>query len=451
MKFFGVKHIEDVAGMYNYARVMYCLANFLRHAYWDRDKLLAYRDKKTRAVVKYAYEHSRFYHDSFKKLGLRPDDIRNVKDLNKLPIFRRSELQKNIDNIISDEFDREKLEVDKTSGSSGQPLFVYLSKKESEFRKAKMLRANVSCGQRIRDRWLVITAPSHLSRGNLFQRIFGFFYPFSISVFEDTTQQLSIIRDFRPDVIEGYSSVLFLMAKELEKSGIDVPNARLIIGGADFIDEPSREFVERMFSAPFFDQYASVELEAMAWQCVEKGGYHIDADSVVMQFVDEEGEEVAPGERGEIVCTSLFNYAMPFIRYAIGDIGVFSDDECSCGRVFPVMKMIEGRKDSFMRFSNGRILSPRSFTITMSMFSQYDRIDRFRIIQKSNNVVEVVLKLKEGVKDEESLASSLEAHMRKMLKFEDSTVDILVRFTDDIALSRGGKLNAVVSYCKSSE
>jgi len=426
---------------------MYYLLSLLKHAYWNRDRLLAYQDKKTTAIIKYAYENSRFYHYRFKKLGIRPNDIKSVKDLNKLPIIRRIELQENISNIISDEFNREKLEVDKTSGSSGQPLHVYLSKEENEFRKAKMLRANIACGQRVRDKWLVITAPSHLSRENRIQRFFGIFYPYSISVFESISQQLSVIREFKPHVIEGYSSVLFLMAKELERSGIGVSRPRLIIGGADFIDEPSREFIEKIFNAPFYDQYASVELEAMAWQCEEKAGYHIDADSVIMQFVDENGEEVAPGERGEIVCTSLFNYAMPFIRYAIGDIGVSTGDECSCGRVFPVMKMIEGRKDSFIRLPDGRILSPRNFTITMSMFSRYDQIDRFRIIQKGDNVIEVVLKLKEGFKDEGSLASLFEAHMRKMLKLEDLNVDILVRFTDDIPLSKGGKLNAVVSEC----
>ena len=435
--------------LYNYVRIMYYLASLLRHAYWDRDRLSAYQDKKTRAIVKYAYDHSRFYHEKFKQLGLRPDDIKNVKDLNKLPIFRRFELQRNVESVISDEFDSEKLEVDKTSGSSGQPLFVYFSKRESEFRKAKMLRANISCGQKIKDRWLVITAPSHLSKGNLVQRLFGVFYPFSISVFEDTAQQLSIVRKFRPDVIEGYSSVLYLMASELKKNGVEVPRTRLIIGGADLIDEPSREFVERMFGAPFFDQYASVELEAMAWQCVEKCGYHIDADSVVMQFVDEEGEEVAPGERGEIVCTSLFNYAMPFIRYAIGDIGVLSDELCPCGRGLPLMKMIEGRKDSFVRFPDGRLVSPRNFTIAMSMFSLYDYVDLFRVVQRDKDVVEFVVKLKEGSFDKERFVSLLEAHMREKLKLDVSGVKVTTRFVDDISLDKGGKLRAVVSEVNS--
>jgi phenylacetate-CoA ligase len=380
---------------------------------------------------------------------LKPSDVQGVKDLSKLPVFRRGELQRNVERIVSDEFIIGRLEMERTSGSSGQPLFVYLSRKEDEFRKAKMLRANISCGQRPRDRWLVITSPRHQSKQVRIQKLLGVYSPFSISVFEDLVAQVSIIEKFKPDVIEGYSSSLVLLAKEMEESRMKAVNARLVIGGAELIDEPSRGFVERIFGVPFFDQYASVEFEAMAWQCVEKGGYHIDADSIVMQFVDEDGEEVAPGERGEIVCTSLFNYAMPFIRYAIGDIGVLSDELCPCGRGLPLMKMVEGRKDSFIRFPDGRLVSPRSFTIAMSMFSLYSYVDLFRVVQRDKDVVEFVVKLKEGSFDKERFVSLLEAHMREKLKLDVSGVKVTTRVVDDISLDRGGKLRAVVSEVNS--
>jgi phenylacetate-CoA ligase len=421
----------------------------MRQAYWSRSKLTDFQDRKVRAIVKYAFEYSRFYNERFKQLGLRPDDVKGVRDLNKLPIFRRGELQKNAEKIVSDKFDIDGLEVDRTSGSSGQPLLVYLCRKEDEFRKAKMLRANISCGQRLRDRWLVITSPRHQSKQVGLQKLLGVYSPFSVSVFENLATQFSIIEKFKPDIIEGYSSSLVLLASEIERMGIQHVGARLIIGGAELVDEPSRSFVERIFGAPFYDQYASVELEAMAWQCVEKSGYHVDADSVVMQFVDEEGEEVAPGERGEIVCTSLFNYAMPFIRYAIGDVGISSDEECTCGRGFPLMKMIEGRKDSFVRLPDGRLVSPRNFTIAMSTFSLYDQVDRFRVVQKRRDVVEYIVKLKNGVADSRSLALLLEAHVTKTLRLEESGVKTVVRFADDIPLDKGGKLKAVVSDFKS--
>lgn len=436
--------------MYNYVRVLYYLNNLLRHAYWDKERLLDYQNRQLRAVVKYAYDHSGFYHQKFRQSGIKPNDIKCVKDLNKLPIVKKSDLQNSFEHIISDEFNITSLIIQKTSGSSGQPLRVYLSEKEHEFRMAKMLRANISCGQKPRDKWLVITAPSHVNKQSGIRKFLGIYSPFSVSVFERQAAQISLIRSYKPNVLEGYSSSLVLLANEMKQRGMSLPaQCRLVIGGAELIDTTAREFVEKVFGVPFFDQYASNELEAMAWQCEVKGGYHVDADSVIMQFLDEDGEEVSPGETGEIVCTSLFNYAMPIIRYAIGDIGVFSDEQCSCKRVFPLMKMIEGRADSFISFPDGRLVSPIAIILCMRMFSLYDRLDRFRVIQKRKDTLEFILKLKDGEVGDNFFAALLEKHFDDKFFLKRSGVSVKVEFVDDIPLDKGGKLQSVVSNFKS--
>jgi phenylacetate-CoA ligase len=309
-----------------------------------------------------------------------------------------------------------------------------------------MLRANISCGQKARDRWLVITSPAHVSKSGGIQKRLGIYSPFSVSVFNEIESQISLIEKFNADVIESYSSSLLLLAREMKNRGLDSEVCRLVIGGAELIDEKERRFVENVFNAPFFDQYASVELEAMAWQCEEKSGYHIDADSLVMQFVDETGQEVAPGETGEIVCTSLFNYAMPFIRYAIGDVGVSSDETCPCGRVFPIMKMIEGRADSFIQFPDGSIIVPRKLTISMNMFSLSRHIDRYRIIQKQKDTLDFIIKLKEDNINISDFVSLLEQHFEEKLQLQKCNVKMNVKFVDDIPLDKGGKLKTVVSY-----
>jgi phenylacetate-CoA ligase len=435
--------------MYNYLRIFYYLNRLRRHAYWSHKKLSDYQNRKVRAIIKYAYDHSGFYHQKFRQLGIKPDDIRCLKDLNKLPIIKKADLRNNFKRIISDDFDLNSLRILKTSGSSGHPLSVCLSKKEHEFRMAKMLRANISCGQKSRDKWFVITAPAHLNKRGSIHNFLGFYSPFSVSVFEKQATQISLIQSFRPNVIEGYSSSLVLLANEMKQRGLKPAECRLVIGNAELIDDSSRSFVESVFDVPFYDQYASNELESMAWQCVEKDGYHIDADTLIMQVVDKNGEEVAPGERGELVFTSLFNFAMPFIRYAIGDVGVLSTDKCACGRSFPLMRVIEGRKDSFIRFRDGKLFSPRNFTIAMSMFSLYSQIDLFRVVQKDADVIEFLVKLKDEHYNKEHFSSLLEAHIREKLELDASEVHINTRFIDSLPLDKGGKLATVVSEINS--
>ena len=421
----------------------------LRRAYWDRAKLVKYQNMKIREIFRYAYDNVPFYHDKFRELGIKPSDVKNIKDLNKLPILRRKEIAENTERMISKRFNPKKLRVVSTSGTIGRPLFTYLSRKEDEFRKAKHLRANMSLGQKARDRWVVITAPQHFSEVTRLQRFLGIYAAAPLSVFDDAATQVSTIQRLKPDILDGYSSSLLLLAKEVEKRGIETIRPKFIIGGAELIDGSTRQFIEKSFEAPFYDQYACVELERLAWQCREKGGYHIDADSIVMQFVDDDGEEVAPGESGEIVCTSLFNYAMPFIRYAVGDVGKPSEDrDCLCGRTFASMKVIEGRKDSLIVLPDGRILPPLIFGWIMEFFKFYRYVDHYRIIQKKVDFFKVLIKKRGGDVRERDMEEELLTHIIKMLNISDSEVTFEIEFVDEIPLDKSGKFMKVVSELK---
>ena len=117
---------------------------------------------------------------------------------------------------------------------------------------------------------------------------------------------------------------------------------------------------------------------------------------------------------------------MPFIRYAVGDVGVPSDEECICGRTFPLMKVVEGRKDSLAILPDGRLLSPRMFTIAMRMFESYKDIDQFRVVQKKMDRFHILIKKKGDLLDEEALQSRLERHIRKALNILDNEIEIRV-------------------------
>lgn len=432
--------------MINYARAFYYLHNLLKRAYWSSDKLENYQNKRLRSIITYAYDYVPFYHKKLRELEIKPTDIKTKGDLNKLPIIRKNEIRDNLKEMISTEYNLNDLKMLSTSGSTGAPFFLYISKAENEFRKAKHLRANISCGQKPLDRWVTITAPHHFGESTKLQRRLGFFAPTPLSVFTDSSTLISTIEKINPNIVDGYSSSLFILAKELQKSGIEAIRPRLVFGGAELIDDHSREFVEKIFDAPFYDQYASVELERMAWQCPVAQEYHIDADAIIMQFVDTNGEEVSSGERGEIICTSLFNYAMPFIRYAIGDVGMSSEELCTCGRAFPLMKTVEGRKDSILLLPNGRSLTPRAFTIAMNMFKFYKYIDQFRIVQKKPDLFVFNIALKYGSVEKDIVEKELISHLRSTFNLEH--VNFEVKFVDSIPLDKSGKLMAVVSNLK---
>lgn len=435
--------------MPNFPRILYYLAGAMRRLTWNQKKLRSYQEKRLRNIVRYAYTHVPFYHNKFKEAGISPSDIRTVEDLAKVPITRKDELRwQPQEKIISKGFSFKKLRVLTTSGSTGKPLWVYLAGLEDDWRKAIYMRANICCGQKPRDKWVVIAGPQHFGNMTRLQRIFGIFAQVYISVFDDVGTQISKIRKMEPDVLDGYSSAILLLTKEVEKIDQKIIQPRIVFGNAEVIDDLSRRYIEEVFSALYYDQYGCVEFNRTAWQCSERMGYHMDVDSVVTQFVDEEGNEVSAGERGEIVCTSLFNYAMPFIRYAVDDVGVRSDENCPCGRKLPLMKTVEGRKDSLLLLPDGRLVSPRTLTVAMSMFRFCSQVEQFRFVQKKPELFEVYIKKKDDRVDERSMRTELVAHLREVLNISACDVSFEIQFVDSIPPDKSGKLRAVVSELK---
>jgi phenylacetate-CoA ligase len=415
-----------------------------RQAHLRPADMREHQNKRLRRLVKYAYDNVPFYKLKLKERGLKPSDIATVNDLNKLPIIRKQEIANN-PAVISQEFNVPDLQVLSTSGSTGQPLKIYVSNVEDDYRKAKHLMANIFCGQKPRDRYVAITAPSHFKQVPRLLRTLSIYDRTFISVFDEIEMQISTLERIKPKILAGYASSLLLLAKELEKRERKPSSPKFILSGAELLDGLARTTIESVFGSPIFDQYAIMEFDRIAWQCPERLQYHMDAYALITEFVDQKGEPVSEGERGEIICTSLFNYAMPFIRYSVGDIGVPSDDVCACGLKLPLMKVIEGRKDSLLVLPDGRLLSPRTFTVAMNMSKLIGCIEHFRVIQKKTDYFILHIKRKDESIDKVTMKNELVKHLEKMLNLTEGELTFDIRFQDTIPLDKNGKFNAVVS------
>ena len=337
------------------------LYNLMKSQWKPYEELRELQDRKLRAIIKYAYENVPLYHQKFDSAEIQPEDIKTVDDLPKLPITTKQEVRDNFpDKIVARGIDIKKCWLSHTSGSTGIPLTVAYDEEAEDYEKAVALRPNLSCGQRLFDKWIGFTDPRHIGKKKWFQR-FGLFNPVEFSLFEEIEKQISVLKERGPDILEGYPSHIYLLAKRINQEGIEI-RPRIVFTTAELLEAQTREYIQSTFNAVVYDQFGGVELGRTAWECPAHSGYHIDVEAVVMEFVKDR-KQVLPGESGEIIYTSLYNYAMPLIRYAVGDVGVPSHEKCPCGRGLPLMKVIEGRRDDFLVRSNGTIVSP----ITMDL------------------------------------------------------------------------------------
>ncbi|TRZ80614.1 phenylacetate--CoA ligase family protein [bacterium] len=437
--------------MTNISLVFLNLALANRRLHWDFKKLERFQEKRLRQVVKYAYDFVPFYHQFFKEAGINPSAIKSAKDLSKLPlvekdVFRRQVPQK----LVSKEFSFNKLKKVRTSGSTGKPFELFITGREDAWRKAIYMRANISCGQKPRDRWIVMSSPHHFHDTTNLQRKIGIYSQTCISLFESTEAKINQISAVNPDILDGYSQSLLLLAKEIERKGVKTINPRIMFGSAELISPQSQKYIEKVFDAPFYDQYGAAEVDRSAWQCPEKQGYHMDIDSVITEFVDKDGINISDGETGEIAFTSLFNFAMPLIRYKIGDVGASSDDTCSCWRNLPLMKVVEGRKDSFLKLPGGRVVSPMVFNYALSTFNYYSNIDQYYIRQKKIDFFEVKIKMVPGSFNEELIVSGFKEHIQKFFKLKENEIQFGVSLVDEIPLAPTGKFLSVTSDLKTT-
>jgi phenylacetate-CoA ligase len=208
--------------------------------------------------------------------------------------------------------------------------------------------------------------------------------------FEDIKRYLL---KFKPDIMAIYPSYAIDLGNYLSRSDIKNIGLEAISLNSEMILPHDRAEIERKFNCPAFDEYSSVEMGFIASMCRMKKN-HVFTDNVVMEILDNDGHPTLPGERGEIVLTSLTNYAMPFIRYRIGDYSHFLENQtCNCGLSFPLIGPIEGRKDdSFTLFDNTSIPAWKIYEVVERPLEEFGMdkmvLNDFYIVQKKPDFAE---------------------------------------------------------------
>jgi len=376
-----------------------------------------------------------FYHKLFDAYNVKPTDISTISDLKRIPIVTRKDVQRNFSNMISRKINTERCVKHKTSGTAGVPISVLLDNNAEKFRWTVSLRQFLECGGRLRDKQVQLRGyeapiiPD--SKGKPFYEYIRFLRTEWIAIRGRIPGFVTLfLEEYRPDVMVGYPS-LFEMLSEMTRNEI---KPRIIFCTGEVLSGHCRREMSSAFGARIIDSYGCTEVGDIAWECPEVDvGYHINADTVLVEFI-KDGENVAPGEEGEIVLTNLFNYAMPLIRYNIGDVGVPSDEHCSCGRTLPLMQLLKGRSDDFIVLPDGKKLSP------MCIKENFVEVSEYRMVQEKRDLIVVWLKMHEGYKD-----ASVTRCVSALRKVIGENVGIKTRVVNEIPRDNSGKLRRIIS------
>ena len=162
------------------------------------------------------------------------------------------------------------------------------------------------------------------------------------------------INALRPDVVFSFGSYAGEFFRWLMDQKLDIPLPRVWMYGADTLSRSGRTLIEEHFGCPVYTTYQTVETHKIGFQCERREGLHLNVDICPVRLVDEEGKTVRAGEPGEIVVSNLCNRATVLLNYRLGDLGVMSDEPCSCGRTLPALRELQGRINEILVLPDGR-------------------------------------------------------------------------------------------------
>jgi len=328
--------------------------------YWNpfveqmpKNDLKELQERKLRALVRYAYEYSPFYRWKFKEHGIDPWDIKGIEDLPKLPFTKKQDLRDNYPFGMFAVPLSQIVRFHASSGTTGKPTVVGYTQNDIDVWVECLARGLVSCGVTRNDIMQIAYGYGLFTGGLGFhyaaERVGATVLPISAG---NTRRQIELMKDLKTTVIACTPSYMLYLAEEAEKMGVSIERdtkLRMGIFGAEPWSEETRKRIEEKTGIDAYDVYGTSELSGPLFtECVEKCGIHIWGDHFLIEIVDEEGEPVGEGEKGELVVTTLSKEALPLIRWKTGDITIMEDEKCPCGRTHPRILRILGRADDMI-------------------------------------------------------------------------------------------------------
>ena len=351
------------------------------------------QDEKLRRLIRHAYRNAPFYRQRMRDAKLGPEDIRGRADLHKLPFLTKDDVRDNLYfDIMAQNMDRRDVLRITTSGSTGRPFVCYADREQLEFRWAATLRAQEWTGYTFGDPCVRLWHQTlGMSRSQAFKEradawMCNRMYVPIFEMKEDgLDRMLRMIEGHRPVLVDGYAEAFDFLARHLSEHGGLKVAPKAVMSSAQSLPQHSREVIERAFGCRVFDKYGSREFSGIAYECDAHAGHHVVSEGYIVEILVD-GRPAEPGETGEVVITDLNNYAMPFIRYRIGDLAVaMADGPCACGRGAPRIGEIHGRVQSIIQGTDGRYV-PGTFFPHLLKDYEY-AIERFQIVQDAPGAI----------------------------------------------------------------
>jgi phenylacetate-CoA ligase len=410
-------------------------------ARWSWDELRTYQLKLLRVILHHAASHCPFYQRTFARAGFRPEEVREVEDLQKCPTIEKQDLMESMDQMAATTIKRSRRLYMTTGGSTGVPVGFYLQKgvsrpKEQAFLETMWRRAGYSKGARL------AVIRGHVTSEEAGGRIADYdatrdwlmLSSYHLTM-ERLPEYLEALERFKPDLLHAYPSAALQLAEFLESANQSwrVP-LRGLLAGSERLTIPQKRLLERVFQCRVYRWYGHSERVVLAGEGRKSELYYFWPTYGFVEFGPRNAEGLC-----EVIGTSFHNLAMPLIRYRTGDYVRLADPRTDGELEFPwpAVSDVMGREQEFLVSGTGRRISLTAFNMHDEVF---DNLCAMQFYQEQPGVAE--FRYIAGSKFHRSRLPAIETRIRQKLG-DDFVVEM--REVRDVEKNRRGKHQWLVS------
>jgi phenylacetate-CoA ligase len=369
-------------------------------------QLKSIQQSRIRKMVRYAYKNVPFYRKRFDEAGVRPESIKNLDDVAKIPFTVKTDLRDNYPLGLLAVPPRRLYCLHASSGTTGKPIVVAYT------------RGDLETWTRLMGRTLDVTG---VQKGDVLQNMYGYglftgglglhygaravgatIVPTSAG---NTKRQLMLMKDLHTTAVSCTPSYMVYLCEASRAEGYDPKKdfaLRIGIFGAEPWSEEARKRIEECFGLRAHDIFGMSELygPGVGIECEQRNGLHVWADEFLIETIDPDtGEVLEPGREGELVFTMLSREAMPLLRYRSRDLSRVFGEECGCGRYHPRIERIKGRSDDMLIVGGVNVFPSQVEHVLMNV---PDLGDQYQIVVSHEELDRLAVKVettKEKLKD----------------------------------------------------
>jgi phenylacetate-CoA ligase len=357
---------------------------------WTAEQLGVHQLIRLRELVEHARSTVPFYAERLR--GLAPGQPRALEEWRAVPALERADLQERGEQLKSPTVPSGHAVVREatTSGSTGAPVTVVVDETVNGLEQVFGLRYHQLYERDLTQKAAIIRAikdGSAAAPGGGRERRWSP-HPLSgelvlLDVRSTVHEQLEWLARESPAYLATYATNAAELARTAEREGRRLPGLREVSTFAEVVPEGLEELLLRVWSAKHADAYSTSEFGFLAFRCAGGSGYHVQSEHVLLEILRADGTPCAAGETGRVVVTALHNFAMPLLRYALGDFAEVGA-ECVCGRRLPVIQRIRGRVRNMLTLPNGERVWPLFGTNEISRVAP---VRQFRLVQKTRKAL----------------------------------------------------------------